>query len=244
MRGCRQLCNWEILKLHREETTKRWGIQQILCISLWQPFILSFFQFCNFPQILCCVSVSQINKSDQIPFPFCSQLIELSILSDLDHLPSATTSINNKLSKIQISTLLYSRFSQFYSRNNILYSTSSFYIEGNERLPTYYSWEQREASIFLLISLSIHLRLLSMTNKFSWENSPVLQQENRAVEELGWQRPPGRRSPEAVRGQRQQRSLITLQSDGVTLTFMVKCLTTPHSQLQYSAVITHLQCSY
>ena len=38
--------------------------------------------------VLCCVRVSQINKSNQIPFPFCSQLIELSILSDLDHLLS------------------------------------------------------------------------------------------------------------------------------------------------------------
>ena len=37
--------------------------------------------------VLCCgARVSQINKSHQIPFPFCSQLRELSILSDLDHL--------------------------------------------------------------------------------------------------------------------------------------------------------------
>ena len=57
----------------------------------------SFFQFCNFPAASCgvrplrlcgSVRVSQINKSNQIPFPFCSQLIELSILSDLDHLLS------------------------------------------------------------------------------------------------------------------------------------------------------------
>ena len=38
--------------------------------------------------VLCSGRVSQINKSNQIPFPFCSQLIELSILSDLDHLLS------------------------------------------------------------------------------------------------------------------------------------------------------------
>ena len=38
--------------------------------------------------MLCSGRVSQINKSNQIPFPFCSQLIELSILSDLDHLLS------------------------------------------------------------------------------------------------------------------------------------------------------------
>ena len=49
--------------------------------------ILSF-NFVISPKYLyCVVCVSQINKSDQIPFPFCSQLIELSILSDLDHLP-------------------------------------------------------------------------------------------------------------------------------------------------------------
>ena len=36
--------------------------------------------------VLCGARVSQINKSHQIPFQFCSQLRELSILSDLDHL--------------------------------------------------------------------------------------------------------------------------------------------------------------
>ena len=70
--------------------------QQIFASKLFLPGILS--SFLSFNLVIspkyeqhCAVCVSQINKSDQIPFPFCSQLIELSILSDLDHLPQVST---------------------------------------------------------------------------------------------------------------------------------------------------------